>query len=76
MQIWETSSKFNRLTIEEQLSPVLYRHPLNVTQIKKNNSCLPGVNNLTINFSLPRQKLFPFHYIHLLQMLTFDFSRE
>lgn len=36
-------------------------HPLNVTQLQKNNPCLPGVNNLTVlNFSLPRQKLFPF----------------
>ena len=36
-------------------------HPLNVTQLQKNNPCLPGVNSLTVlHFSLPRQKLFPF----------------
>lgn len=77
MQLWKECSKFNRITTKKQSSPVLFRHPLGVTQLQKNSAWFPRVNNLTILcFSLPRQKLFPFHYIHLLQMLTFDFSWE
>lgn len=60
MQIWETGSKWNRLTIQKQLSPALYRHPQNVTQIKNNSPCLPGVNNLTINFHCLGKNYFHF----------------